>query len=36
MSDFFLLVEVGEARQGGEEDADALVRLRVQLLETET
>lgn len=34
MKDLFLLIEVGETRQTGEEDADSLVRLRVQLLQT--
>lgn len=36
MNDLFLLIEVGETRQTGEEDADSLVRLRVQLLKTHT
>lgn len=36
MNELLLLVEVGETRQRGEENADSLVRLRVQLLKTHT
>lgn len=32
VNEFFLLVEVGKARQGSKQDADVGVRLRVQLL----